>query len=228
MCKQVCSLLHQRYKDFAPTLLTGLQKMFFPGKGDEIESDRSSRAMRKRSTLRLLMELYFCGVFEEGNLFVNIVKDLTNTDHLQDRETTQTNLSLLVSFARQGRGLLSLPLSGQDGQEEVFLHQHQRFNLLVTMFFIFLFPRTSTPCIFSEFQGASQLPEIASLTFPLTVGCLCVQLYKELSMTADQKKLLRKMFQSFLDAVVELLQSEHVVGLNFYFDVEPVLLGVAS
>jgi regulator of nonsense transcripts 2 len=29
-------------------------------------------------------------------------------------------------------------------------------------------------------------------------------------MTADQKKLLRKMFQSFLDAVVELLQSEHV------------------
>jgi regulator of nonsense transcripts 2 len=98
-------LLHQRYKDFAPTLLTGLQKMFFPGKGDEIESDRSSRAMRKRSTLRLLMELYFCGVFEEGNLFVNIVKDLTNTDHLRDRETTQTNLSLLVSFARQGRGL---------------------------------------------------------------------------------------------------------------------------
>ncbi len=195
-------MLHQRYKDFAPTLLTGLQKMFFPGKGDEIESDRSSRAMRKRSTLRLLMELYFCGVFEEGNLFVNIVKDLTNTDHLRDRETTQTNLSLLVSFARQGRGLLSLPLSGQDGQEEVFLHQHQRFNLLVTMFFIFLFPSTSTPCIFSEF--------------------------KELSMTADQKKLLRKMFQSFLDAVVELLQSEHVVGLNFYFDVEPVLLGVTS
>jgi hypothetical protein len=47
-------------------------------------------------------------------------------------------------------------------------------------------------------------------------------------MTADQKKLLRKMFQSFLDAVVELLQSEHVVGLNFYFDVEPVLLGVTS
>jgi hypothetical protein len=74
--------------------------MFFPRKGDEIESDRSSRAMRKRSTLRLLMELYFCGVFEEGNLFVNIVKDLTNTDHLRDQETTQTNLSLLVSFAR--------------------------------------------------------------------------------------------------------------------------------
>lgn len=116
---QVCSLLHQRYKDFAPTLLSGLLKMFFSGKSDEIEGDRSSRAMRKRSTLRLLMELYFCGVFEDGSVFVSIIKDLTSNEHLRDRETTQTNLSLLVSFARQGRGLIGLPLSGQDGQEEV-------------------------------------------------------------------------------------------------------------
>lgn len=41
-----------------------------------------------------------------------------------------------------------------------------------------------------------------------------VQLYKELSMSNDQKKLLRKMFQSFLDAVVELLQTEH--GVIFF------------
>lgn len=149
---QVCSLLHQRYKDFAPTLLAGLMKIFFPAKGDEIDGDRSSRAMKKRSTLRLLMELYFCGVFEDGSVFVSIVKDLASSEHLKDREATQTNLSLLVSFARQGRGLLGLPLNGQDVQEE-----H----------------------------------------------------YKELSMTTDQKKLLRKLFQSFLDAVVDLLQTEH-------------------
>lgn len=30
-------------------------------------------------------------------------------------------------------------------------------------------------------------------------------------MTTDQKKLLRKLFQSFLDAVVDLLQTEHGV-----------------
>lgn len=149
---QVCSLLHQRYKDFAPTLLAGLLKVFFPAKGDEIDGDRSSRAMKKRSTLRLLMELYFCGVFEDGSMFISIIKDLAGSEHLRDREATQTNLSLLVSFARQGRGLLGLPLNGQDGQDE---------------------------------------------------------LYKELSMSNDQKKLLRKMFQSFLDAVVELLQTEH-------------------
>jgi len=94
-------------------------KFFFPAKGDEIDGDRSSRAMKKRSTLRLLMELYFCGVLEDGSVFVSIIKDLTSSEHLKDREATQTNLSLLVSFARQGRGLLGLSLNGQDGQEEV-------------------------------------------------------------------------------------------------------------
>lgn len=44
-----------------------------------------------------------------------------------------------------------------------------------------------------------------------------VQLYKELSMTSDQKKHLRKLFQSFLDAVVELLQTEHGVMILSYF-----------
>lgn len=65
------------------------------------------------------MELYFCGVFEDGSMFISIIKDLAGSEHLRDREATQTNLSLLVSFARQGRGLLGLPLNGQDGQDEV-------------------------------------------------------------------------------------------------------------
>lgn len=50
-----------------------------------------------------------------------------------------------------------------------------------------------------------------------------VQLYKELSMTVDQKKLLRKLFQSFLDAVVELLQSEHAVCFSCFANVNYVL-----
>lgn len=96
-------------------------KIFIPGKGaEDLDSDRSTRAMKKRSTLRLLMELYFCGVFEDAGHFVAIMKDLTATESLKDRETTQTNLSLLVSFARQGRVFLGLPLvTGQDGDEEV-------------------------------------------------------------------------------------------------------------
>ncbi|XP_059628243.1 regulator of nonsense transcripts UPF2 [Cornus florida] len=118
---QICSLLHQRYKDFAPSLIQGLLKIFFPGKsGDDLDTDRNSRAMKKRSTLKLLMELYFVGVIEDCGIFINIVKDLTAVEHLKDRDATQTNLSLLASFARQARYFLGLPQSGQEVLEELF------------------------------------------------------------------------------------------------------------
>ena len=117
---QVCSLLHQRYKDFSPSLVQGLLKVFFPGKTiDDLDIDRSSRAMKKRSTLKLLMELYYVGVIEDASIFINIIKDLTNTEHFKDRDTTQMNISLLVSFARQGRVFIGLPFSGQEVQDEV-------------------------------------------------------------------------------------------------------------
>ncbi|KAL5711202.1 Regulator of nonsense transcripts upf2 [Ranunculus cassubicifolius] len=118
---QICSLLHQRYKDFSPTLTQSLLKIFFPGKsGDDLDSDRNLKAMKKRSTLRLMTELYFVGVLEDASIFVNIIKDLTSLEHLKDRETSHMNLSLLASFARQGRVFLGLPLSGQDILDEFF------------------------------------------------------------------------------------------------------------
>ncbi|CAL9127450.1 unnamed protein product [Musa textilis] len=118
---QVCSLLHQRYKDFSPSLVQGLLKVFFPGKcGDELDVDKSLRAIKKRSTLKLLMELYFVGVIDDCGILVNIVKDLTALDHLKDREATQTNLSLLTSFARQGRFFLGLQQPGQEIYDEFF------------------------------------------------------------------------------------------------------------
>lgn len=118
---QICSLLHQRYKDFSPCLIQGLLKAFFPGKsGDDLDSDKNSRAMKKRSTLKLLMELYFVGIVEDASTFVNIIKDLTSVDHLKDRETTQTNLSLLASFARQGKHFLGLQKHGQEAYDEFF------------------------------------------------------------------------------------------------------------
>ncbi|KAK7287132.1 hypothetical protein RIF29_00197 [Crotalaria pallida] len=53
---QICSLLHQRYKDIAPTLIQGLLKTFSPGKpGDESDADRNLKAMKKRSSLKLLL-----------------------------------------------------------------------------------------------------------------------------------------------------------------------------
>ncbi|EXB30382.1 Regulator of nonsense transcripts 2 [Morus notabilis] len=118
---QICSLLHQRYKDFSPSLIQGLLKVFFPGKsGDDSDTERNLKAMKKRSTLKLLLELYFVGVIEDSGIFVNIIKDLTSTEHLKDRDTTQTNLTLLASFSRQGRIFLGLLLSGQEIYEELF------------------------------------------------------------------------------------------------------------
>ncbi|CAI9767454.1 unnamed protein product [Fraxinus pennsylvanica] len=118
---QICSLLHQRYKDFSSSLVQGLLRTFLPGKPPEdLDGDKNSRAMKKRSTLKLLLELYFVGVVEDSSIFTNIIKDLTSTEHFKDRDAAQTNLSLLASFARQGRCLLGLPLTGQDILEEFF------------------------------------------------------------------------------------------------------------
>ncbi|KAG2309322.1 hypothetical protein Bca52824_029070 [Brassica carinata] len=112
---QICSLLHQRYREFSPSLTQGLLKVFLPGKSsDELDAERNSKAVKKRSTLKLLLELYYVGVIEDSNIFINIVKDLTSPEHMKDRDTTQTNLSLLSGFARQGRVFLGLPISGQD------------------------------------------------------------------------------------------------------------------
>ena len=65
------------------------------------------------------MELYFVGIVEDANTFTTIIKDLTSLEHLKDRETTQTNLSLLASFARQGKIFLGLQQQGQDAYNEV-------------------------------------------------------------------------------------------------------------
>ncbi|KAJ0465690.1 putative nonsense-mediated mRNA decay protein Nmd2/UPF2 [Helianthus annuus] len=150
---QVCSLLHQRYKDFSPTLVQGLMKTFFPGKSaEDVDADRNLKAMKKRSALKLLLELFFDGVIEDASVFVTIIKDLASLEHLKDRDLAHTNLSLLASFARQARYFIGLPHAGEDLVEEFF---------------------------------------------------------KGLNITADHKKVFKKAFQTYYDAAVELLRSEH-------------------
>ncbi|KAE9608234.1 putative up-frameshift suppressor 2 [Lupinus albus] len=118
---QICSLLHQRYKDFVPSLIQGLLKVFSPGKpGDESDADKNLKAMKKRSSLKLLLELYFVGVIEDGGIFINIIKDLTSAEQLKDRDATQTSLTLLSSFARQGRIFIGLSVTGPEIHEEFF------------------------------------------------------------------------------------------------------------
>jgi regulator of nonsense transcripts 2 len=105
--------------DFSPCLIQGLLKTFYPEMSGEPDLDKNARAMKKRSTLKLLMELYFVGIFEDVSTFTTIIKDLTSLEHLKDRETMQTNLSLLASFARHGRFFLGLQQHQQDAYDEV-------------------------------------------------------------------------------------------------------------
>lgn len=141
---KICSLLHQRYKDFAPSLVQGLLKVFSPGKpGDESDTDRNLKAMKKRSSLKLILELFFVGVIEDGGIFINIIKDLSSGEQLKDRDAAQTSLTLLSSFARQGRIFLGLSVSGPEIHEEVFLllifiRIFSCFVLLIFVHFSFL------------------------------------------------------------------------------------------
>ncbi|KAK1576957.1 hypothetical protein Q3G72_017850 [Acer saccharum] len=112
---QICSLLHQRYKDFSPCLIQGLLKVFLLGKsGDDLDVDKNGHEEVQHSETPL------------GTLF--------------------------CCFAQQGRIFLGLPLSGQEIYEEFF---------------------------------------------------------KGLNITVDQKKIFKKAFHIYYDAVQELLQSEH-------------------
>lgn len=118
---QVCSLLHQRYKDFSSTLVQGLMRTFFPGKSvDDVDADRNLKALKKRSALKLLLELFFDGVIEDTGILVTIIKDLASLEHLKDRDAAHTNLSLLASFARQARYFIGLPHPGEELVEEFF------------------------------------------------------------------------------------------------------------
>uniref|UniRef100_A0A0A9DAW8 MIF4G domain-containing protein n=1 Tax=Arundo donax TaxID=35708 RepID=A0A0A9DAW8_ARUDO len=118
---QICSLLHQRYMDFSPCLIQGLLKAFFPGNSGESDSDKNARAMKKRITLKLLMELYLVGIVEDVSTFTTIIEELTSLEHLKDCETDQTNLSLLASFARQGNYFLGLEGHGEDACDKFFM-----------------------------------------------------------------------------------------------------------
>ena len=95
-------------------------KTFFPGKSTEdVDADRNLKAMKKRSALKLLLELFFDGVIEDTGIFITIIKDLASLEHLKDRDTAHTNLSLLASFARQARYFIGLPHAGEELVEEV-------------------------------------------------------------------------------------------------------------
>eukprot|EP00899_Mesostigma_viride_P014202 jgi/Mesvir1/22783/Mv14173-RA.1 len=122
---QVCSALHQRYADFAPALIPALVKQLLvpvpvksasgmalaqPAPSDGDGGDLSSRVLRRRVSLRLLLELYQLGVFSEPGPILAVVKSMTNPDLLEmkDKELAGAHLSLVVSFAKLAQDALGI------------------------------------------------------------------------------------------------------------------------
>ncbi|KAK7082688.1 Regulator of nonsense transcripts upf2, partial [Halocaridina rubra] len=89
----ICSLLHHRYHDFAPTLLENWQKVLTPKKDEKIPN-----MSKLRVDLRLYAELITAGIFapKEGlPLLGNVLTTLVTTD----KEEHQ-NISVLLTFCR--------------------------------------------------------------------------------------------------------------------------------
>lgn len=89
----LCSVMHQRYADFATSLLENWQK-YFPTKKDE----KISNPSKYRVDLRFFAELVAVGVFREKEglpLLANQLAFLTSTD-----KEEHNNLSILISFCK--------------------------------------------------------------------------------------------------------------------------------
>ncbi|XP_042223985.1 regulator of nonsense transcripts 2-like isoform X2 [Homarus americanus] len=89
----LCSLLHQRYHDFASTLLENWQKVLSPKK-----DEKNTNMSKLRVDLRLYAELITAGIFapKEGlPLLGNVLTTLVTSD----KEEHQ-NISVLLTFCR--------------------------------------------------------------------------------------------------------------------------------
>eukprot|EP01114_Cavostelium_apophysatum_P008182 TRINITY_DN2050_c0_g1_i2.p1 TRINITY_DN2050_c0_g1~~TRINITY_DN2050_c0_g1_i2.p1 ORF type:complete len:1232 (-),score=430.22 TRINITY_DN2050_c0_g1_i2:182-3877(-) len=107
---KICSQLHQRYTDFSNQLIPALTRYFAKQPAPETEQEKNSKFIKKRTTLRLLAELYVCGIFSEVDVLQKILQDTASLEQLKaDRDGTYFNLSLIVSFCRtSGEDLLGM------------------------------------------------------------------------------------------------------------------------
>lgn len=121
---QVCSLIHQRYKEFSSSLGESLVKILTGPKaqsgvseetGEGGSSEKSPKTLKKRNVIRLLCELYLCGVLKDPTVVLSVMKEVSSLENLsvkeKEKEAAISHVSLVVTFVRHGRPLFGLPLS---------------------------------------------------------------------------------------------------------------------
>lgn len=143
---EVCSAIHARYSEFAemlgPAVLVRIAyflvsyfrcsscslsfKASFeqsdPSKlpADVSEVELNNMIKKRRSALRLIMELFVAGLIDDEAYLQRCISDLIKKDPLRSTGRTH-NLLMLVSFARHGAGpILGFPPKGLEKAKWLF------------------------------------------------------------------------------------------------------------
>lgn len=95
----ICSALHQRYAEFSQLLVSALTRTLM-----DDQAGLQTQVPRKRTILRLLVELLLVGVYQTHNTLLKIVKELTRVDFVRaPRETALTSVLLITAFVKAGK-----------------------------------------------------------------------------------------------------------------------------
>eukprot|EP01117_Protostelium_nocturnum_P001120 TRINITY_DN1143_c0_g1_i1.p1 TRINITY_DN1143_c0_g1~~TRINITY_DN1143_c0_g1_i1.p1 ORF type:complete len:817 (-),score=337.06 TRINITY_DN1143_c0_g1_i1:924-3374(-) len=104
---KIASMIHQRYQEFSPLLITTLSKLFTSVPSSETEVEKSNRLIKKRIIFRFMGELLIVGILKDPEILMNLLKDLVQFDIHQlslpnhkDKDSSFQNLALVVSFVR--------------------------------------------------------------------------------------------------------------------------------
>ena len=121
-CSEQCAELNTACSDRQTDLLLTLNPLSLNA------DEEKATAIKRRSAFKLLTELLLVGVYTDAAVLLTAVKSLASVDFHRDRETAQSALSLLASFAKSCReDILGLPnqafsaLSLQDVDEVLTL-----------------------------------------------------------------------------------------------------------
>ncbi len=124
---EMCSAIHQRYyPDFSEALIPALVAQFEgndPAKvsGDNAEAELIAAVTKRRTALRLLTELFICGLESNLSVLQTCISDLIKRDPLR-KDGTVYNLLMLLSFVRRASGpilgIVSSDIAASGGGEE--------------------------------------------------------------------------------------------------------------
>ena len=117
---EVCSALHQRYAEFAPSLIPALEKLL---EAPSCDLKDAKDLNRKRNALRLFMELFLVGMHGRLDALRQCIARTSAAGWNKDRDVAQTNLAIVATFAKHGRDALLGPAGGGNAEHDV-AHAH--------------------------------------------------------------------------------------------------------